>query len=204
MSAVMSAIREQGVVAIVRAADAESASRNVATLIAAGLRVVEVSLVTPGALDVIRAAVDAAPEGVQVGVGTAVTAEEVRLAAAAGAAFVVSPVTRESVIKASLDAGLETLPGVATPTEALQAIEWGTTLVKLFPASLWSPSILREVLTALPALQTVPTGGVTIDAAPEWIRAGAVALGIGGALTRAEDPGSVARALLDAIASARG
>lgn len=203
MSAVLDAIRAQGVVAIVRAADAGTAARSVAALVTAGLRVVEVSLVTPGAFEVIRSAVDAAPEGVHIGVGTAVTADEVRLAAAAGAGFVVSPVLRESVLKASLDAGLDTLPGVATPTEALQALEWGTTLVKLFPASLWSPSILREVLTALPALQSVPTGGVTIEAAPEWIRAGAVALGIGGTLTRAEDPAGIARALLDAISSAR-
>ncbi len=203
MSGVLSAIREQGVVAIVRAPDAESAARDVATLVAAGLRVIEVSLVTPGALDVIHAAVASAPVGVYIGVGTAVTPDEVRLASAAGATFVVSPVLRESVLKASLDAGLATLPGVSTPTEALQALEWGTTLVKLFPASLWSPSILREVLTALPALQAVPTGGVTLGAAPEWIRAGAVALGIGGTLTRANDPAVVARALLDAVASAR-
>lgn len=203
MSGVLSAIREQGVVAIVRASDAESGARDVATLVAAGLRVIEVSMVTPGALDVIRAAVASAPVGVYIGVGTAVTPDEVRLASAAGATFVVSPVLRESVLKASLDAGLATLPGVSTPTEALQALEWGTTLVKLFPASLWSPSILREVLTALPALQAVPTGGVSLGAAPEWIRAGAVALGIGGTLTRANDPAVVARALLDAVAAAR-
>lgn len=203
MSAVLEAVRDQGVVAIVRTADAESAARNVATLIAAGLRVVEVSLVTPNALDVIRSAVDRAPDGVHIGVGTAVTAEEVQGAADAGARFVVSPVLRERVLKATLDAGLDPLPGVATPTEALQALEWGATFVKLFPASLWSPTVLKELLTALPALQTVPTGGVTIEAAPEWIRAGAVALGIGGALTRASDPAGVAHALIETIAAAR-
>ncbi|WP_375405436.1 bifunctional 4-hydroxy-2-oxoglutarate aldolase/2-dehydro-3-deoxy-phosphogluconate aldolase [uncultured Amnibacterium sp.] len=203
MSAVSAAVREQGIVAIVRAADAESAARDVATLIDAGLRVVEVSLVTPNALDVIRSAAASAPDGVLIGVGTAVTAEEVQGAARAGARFVVSPVLRERVLKATLDAGLEALPGVATPTEALQALEWGSTFVKLFPASLWSPTVLREVLTALPALQTVPTGGVTIDTAPEWVRAGAVAVGIGGALTRASDPAGAAHALLETIAAAR-
>lgn len=203
MSAVLDAIRDQGVVAIVRTADAESARRNVSTLIRAGLRVIEVSLVTPGALGVIRSAADQAPDGVHIGVGTAVSPEEVASAAAAGARFVVSPVLRERVLKAGLDAGLDVLPGVATPSEALQAVEWGSTLVKVFPASSWSPAVLREVLTALPALRTVPTGGVTIDAAPDWIRAGAVALGIGGALTRAADPAAVAGSLLRAIAAAR-
>ncbi|WP_375388870.1 bifunctional 4-hydroxy-2-oxoglutarate aldolase/2-dehydro-3-deoxy-phosphogluconate aldolase [uncultured Amnibacterium sp.] len=203
MSAVSEAVREQGIVAIVRAADAESAARDVATLIDAGLRVVEVSLVTPNAIDVIRTAAASAPDGVLIGVGTAVTAEEVQAAARAGARFVVSPVLRERVLKATLDAGLEALPGVATPTEALQAVDWGSTFVKLFPASLWSPVALREVLTALPALQTVPTGGVTIDTAPEWIGAGAAAVGIGGALTRAADPTGAAHALLETIAAAR-
>ena len=204
MSEISNAIRDQGVVAIVRTKDTESAIRNVTTLIEAGLRVVEVSLVTPGAVDVIRRAVNTAPEGVHIGVGTVVTSDDVRVAAAAGATFVVSPVIRESVIKASLDAGLAPLPGVATPTEALQALEWGSTFVKLFPASLWSPSILRDVLTALPALEAVPTGGVTLDSAASWIRAGAVALGIGGALTNDENPRRTARALLGAISSARG
>lgn len=203
MSTAVEVIRKQGVVAIVRTATAEDAARNVATLIGAGLRVVEVSLVTPHALDVVRAALAEAPDGVKVGVGTALTADDVREAAAAGATFVVSPIVRESVIKTALELGLDTLPGAASPTEALQAVEWGATLVKLFPASLWSPAVLREVLTALPALQTVPTGGVTLDAAADWIRAGAIALGIGGALTRASDPADVARKLIAEIAAAR-
>jgi 2-dehydro-3-deoxyphosphogluconate aldolase/(4S)-4-hydroxy-2-oxoglutarate aldolase len=203
MSAVIDTIRQQGIVAIVRTPTAEDAARNVATLIGAGLKVVEVSLVTPHALDVIRAAVEEAPVGVFIGVGTALTVEDVRLAVKAGARFVVSPIVREEVIKAALDAGLDTLPGATTPSEAMRAVEWGSTLVKLFPASLWSPAVLREALTALPALQTVPTGGVTLDAAPDWIRAGAVALGIGGALTRAGDPVGVARTLISEIAAAR-
>jgi 2-dehydro-3-deoxyphosphogluconate aldolase/(4S)-4-hydroxy-2-oxoglutarate aldolase len=196
-------IREQGVVAIVRSATAEDAARNVSTLIGAGLRAVEVSLVTPGALEVIRAAAADAPDGVVIGVGTALTVDNVRDAAAAGARFVVSPILREDVIKAALDLGMDTLPGVATPSEALQAIEWGSTLVKLFPASLWSPAVLREVLTALPWLETVPTGGVTLDSAADWIRAGGTALGIGSALTKAADPAAVGAGLLAAIASAR-
>lgn len=196
-------IRDQGVVAIVRNASAEEAARNVGVLVGAGLRAVEVSLVTPGAIEVIRKAAEEAPDGVAIGVGTALSVADVQAAAGAGATFVVSPILREDVIKATLDAGLTALPGVATPTEALQAVEWGSTLVKLFPASLWSPAVLKEVLAALPHLQTVPTGGVTLDGAPDWIAAGAVALGIGGALTRASDPSDVARRLVAAIAAAR-
>lgn len=197
-------IHAQGVVAIVRNTSAEEAARNVDTLVASGLQVVEVSLVTPGAIDVIRRAADTAPEGTYIGVGTALTVEDVHLAHAAGAAFVVSPILREDVVKAALDLGLPTLPGVATPTEMLQAMEWGSPLVKIFPASLWTPAVLREMLTALPQVHAVPTGGVTLENAADWIRAGAVALGIGSALTKAADPSAVARGLLDVIAAARG
>lgn len=204
MSTPLEVIREQGIVAIVRSSTEAEADRVVQQLLLSGLRAIEVSLVTPGALAVIRRAVAAAPEGVMIGVGTALTVDDVRSAAEAGARFVVSPIVHRGVIETSLDAGLDTLPGAATPTEALQAIEWGSTLVKIFPASLWSPAILREVLTALPALQTVPTGGVGLDSAADWIRSGAVAVGIGSALSRAADPAQVARQLTAEIAAARG
>ncbi len=204
MSTPLEVIREQGIVAIVRSSTEAEADRVVQQLLLSGLRAIEVSLVTPGALAVIRRAVAAAPEGVMIGVGTALTVDDVRGAAEAGARFVVSPIVHRGVIETSLDAGLDMLPGAATPTEALQAIEWGSTLVKIFPASLWSPAILREVLTALPALQTVPTGGVGLDSAADWIRSGAVAVGIGSALSRAADPAQVARRLAAEIAAARG
>lgn len=196
-------IREQGVVAIVRAETAEAAAANVATLIESGLAAIEVSLVTPGALDVIRDAARRAPEGVRIGVGTALTAADVGSAVAAGATFVVTPTTDREVIGAAVDAHVPVLPGAATPTEAVQALKWGATFVKLFPASLWTPRAMRDLLTAIPRLPLVPTGGVDPENAAEWIRAGAVALGIGGALTRSDDPTRTSAALLRAIADAR-
>ena len=107
------------------------------------------------------------------------------------------------MLRAARDAGLDTLPGIATPSEALQAVDGGSTMVKLFPASLWSPAALRDVLTALPSLEVVPTGGVTLESAPEWISAGAAALGIGSTLTKAHDPAETVRRLLASIAHAR-
>lgn len=196
-------IREQGVVAIVRAGTAEAAAATVATLIDSGLAAIEVSLVTPGALDVIRDAARHAPEGVRIGVGTALSAEDVGSAVAAGATFVVTPTTDREVIGAAVDAQVPVLPGAATPTEAVQALKWGATFVKLFPASLWTPRSMRDLLTAIPALPLVPTGGVEPENAAEWVRSGAIALGIGGALTRSDDPARTSAALLRAIADAR-
>lgn len=203
MSAVLDAIRQQGVVAIVRTSNQQDAEQTTRTLMSSGLRVLEVSLVTPGALDVIRDAAAVADVNIHIGVGTALTSDDVRSAAEAGAKFVVSPVLDERVLKTALDLGLDTLPGVATPTEALRALEWGSTLVKLFPGSLWSPTALRDVLTALPLLEAVPTGGISVQKAPEWIRAGATALGLGSSLTKADDPQATVEELLAAIRSAR-
>lgn len=196
-------IRSQGVVAIVRAPTTESAAQAVDTLVAAGLRAVEVSLVTPGALDVVRDAAARAPEGVAIGVGTVLRPAEVEASLNAGARFLVSPSFDARVVAAAVEASLEILPGVATPTEAVNAVDAGAWAVKLFPASLWSPGILREVRAALPWLETVPTGGITPESAPEWIRAGAIAVGIGSALTAAGDPANAARRLLASIGAAR-
>lgn len=196
-------IRQQRIIAIVRESTPERALEAVETLLGAGIRAVEVSLVTPGAIDVVQDTARRAPAGASVGVGTVMTVAEVHAAAAAGAGFIVSPVATEEVVRATVAAGMASAPGVATPTEAVNALGWGADFVKIFPASLWTPGVLRDLLTALPYLPAVPTGGVSLASAPEWIRAGAVAVGIGSTLTRADDPHQTATDLLAAVSDAR-
>jgi 2-dehydro-3-deoxyphosphogluconate aldolase/(4S)-4-hydroxy-2-oxoglutarate aldolase len=104
-------------------------------------------------------------------------------ALAAGARFLVSPVLPQGLIGTAHSRGVPVVPGVMTPSEALAAHAQGADLIKLFPASQWSPSSIRDLLQALPQLPLVPTGGIAVDDAPEWIRAGAVAVGMGGSLT---------------------
>ena len=203
MSSALDIITGQGVVAIVRSATPEVARDVVGVLIGAGVRAIEVSLVTPGALDVIRETAASAPRGVAIGVGTALTERDVVESISAGASFIVSPVTREAVIRSALDGGVTVLPGAATPTEALDAVEWGAELVKVFPASLWTPGILAEVLAAMPFLRTVPTGGVSPTTAGDWVRAGAVAVGIGSALSKSSDPAATVSELFRSISDAR-
>jgi 2-dehydro-3-deoxyphosphogluconate aldolase/(4S)-4-hydroxy-2-oxoglutarate aldolase len=196
-------VRAQGVVAIVRSPTPEDAAAAVATLLDAGLRVVEVSLVTPQALDVVREAVASAPHDALIGVGTVLTIDDLLASEEAGARFVVSPSFDRRVVGEAAARGILAFPGIATPTEAVDAVAAGAPAVKIFPASLWRPEVLREVRAALPWLETVPTGGVTPANAPEWIRAGALAVGVGSALTKADDPAAAAAALLASIASAR-
>jgi 2-dehydro-3-deoxyphosphogluconate aldolase/(4S)-4-hydroxy-2-oxoglutarate aldolase len=162
-----------------------------------------VSLVTPQALEVVREAAASAPHGALIGVGTVLTVEQLIASDDAGARFVVSPSFNERVVREAAARGILALPGVATPTEAVDAIAAGAQAVKIFPASLWRPDVLREVRAALPWLEAVPTGGVTPANAPDWIRAGALAVGVGSALTRARHPGRAASELLSSIASAR-
>jgi 2-dehydro-3-deoxyphosphogluconate aldolase/(4S)-4-hydroxy-2-oxoglutarate aldolase len=199
----LEAIRAQGVVAIVRSPSPEAAAAAVARLLGAGLRAVEVSLVTPDALEVVRDAAARAPHDVMIGVGTVLTVDQFHASVQAGAKFVVSPSFDRTVVHEAAAAGILALPGVATPTEAVNAVTAGASAVKLFPASLWRPDVLREVRAALPWLETVPTGGVTPSNAPDWIRAGALAVGVGSALTKAADPSAAAAELLSSIASAR-
>jgi 2-dehydro-3-deoxyphosphogluconate aldolase/(4S)-4-hydroxy-2-oxoglutarate aldolase len=155
-------------------------------LIAAGLGAVEVSLTTPGALDAIEQLAAEAPPGVVIGAGTVIDAAAAQAAIRCGARLLVSPIVAPDVIAAAGRAGVAAVPGAATPSEMLTALTLGADLVKIFPASLWSPRAVADLLAALPQLPVVPTGGITAERAHEWLTSGAVAVGMGDALARAD------------------
>jgi len=180
---VIAAITAQRVVAIVRAREATVAAATVRQLFRAGLRAVEVSLVTPDALQVIEELAHDTPAGTYLGAGTVLNARQARECAGAGAAFLVAPTMRAEVIGAGHDHGLAVIPGACTPTEMVDAVDAGADLVKLFPATQWSVASVRDLRASLPALPLVPTGGMTPETATDWLRAGCVAVGMGSALT---------------------
>ncbi len=202
---VAAAVATQRVVAIVRAPDADAARAAVWSLVEAGLQVVEVSLTTPGALEVIAEVAARRVPGLVLGAGTVLDGATARLAVLAGARFLVSPSLQEDVLRTAHRYGVATLPGAATAAEAVRAMELGADLVKLFPASAYGPKATGDLLQALPQVPLVPTGGVTLADAPDYIRAGAVAVGMGSSLTRggpAEAAERVARLLADLSAAA--
>jgi 2-dehydro-3-deoxyphosphogluconate aldolase/(4S)-4-hydroxy-2-oxoglutarate aldolase len=203
--AVVDIIRRQRVVGIVRAGDAPSAYAMVSRLLGAGLAAVEVSLVTPGALDLVEKVVAERGRETAVGVGTVLSAEQVHAAVDCGATFVVAPTYQHDIVTACRRRDIAAIPGILTPTEAVAALDAGADLVKLFPATTWTPRAVRDLLTALPQLPLIPTGGVGIDDAPDWISAGAVAVGIGGALTRGDRAETMQRVreLLDRLRDAQ-
>lgn len=182
-TAVASAIRRERLVAIIRSDSARRARDAAEVLLASGIAILEIALTTPGALVLVRELVDEVPEGVHVGVGTAVTAWDVRESARAGASFAVSPTTDVKAVRAAHDADMFSLPGAATPTEIVTAVSVGADMVKLFPASLWGLESFRHLRAPLPDVELVPSGGIAIHEVPDWLAAGAVAVGVGSSLT---------------------
>jgi 2-dehydro-3-deoxyphosphogluconate aldolase/(4S)-4-hydroxy-2-oxoglutarate aldolase len=180
----------QRLIAIVRTSSPALAITAGRALFAAGLGAIEVALTTPGALDAIGALAGERPEGCWVGAGTVLDVAMASDADAAGAAFLVAPNLNPAVISRGHAGGLAVIPGVLTPTEMVHAHQAGADLIKVFPATAWTPSALKDVLAPLPHLPLMPTGGVRIDSAADWIDAGAVAVGIGRQLTMG-DPAEV-------------
>jgi len=139
----------------------------------------------PGAVELIADLAPKMPEGFLLGAGTVTDADTARRVIDAGAKFVVSPVFRRSVIEACHQQGIPVMPGCLSPTEILDAWDAGADVVKVFPATALGPGYIKDIRGPLPYVKLMPTGGVTLDNAGDWIRAGAVAVGVGTALTDA-------------------
>ncbi|PYO87461.1 MAG: 2-dehydro-3-deoxyphosphogluconate aldolase [Gemmatimonadetes bacterium] len=201
-----------GVIAVVRLPDATNLRAATAAVVAGDVGAVEITLTTPGALEAISdLASDEGLKGCMIGAGTVLDVKAARDVIARGARFVVSPTFDRFVVRYCNDHHVPCLPGALTPTELLAASRAGAAAVKLFPASAVGPRYLQEVLAPLPFLRVVPSGGVSLENAGEWIRAGAAAVSVGGALVSSDIVRDAtwpeltrrARALVDAVAAAR-
>ena len=179
-------LEDLGVVAVIRMKEPEKLRDVVDAIAAGGVRALEVTMTVPGAVDLIRALAPALPGGFLLGAGTVLDAGTAAKVIDAGAQFVVSPVFRPAVIDACHARDVPALPGCFTPTEILDAWDAGADIVKVFPATALGPGFFKDVRGPLPQVKMMPTGGVTIDNAGDWIRAGAVAVGVGTALLDAK------------------
>jgi 2-dehydro-3-deoxyphosphogluconate aldolase/(4S)-4-hydroxy-2-oxoglutarate aldolase len=175
-------IRETGVIAIMRAQSSDQLIEAADAIRAGGVRVIEVTMTTPGALGVVEQAAKRYGDQVLFGAGTVLDAETARAAILAGAGFVVAPTLSLPVIALCNRYSIPVVPGCFTPTEMLTAWEAGADMVKLFPADIGGPDLVKAILAPLPQLQIVPVGGVDLGTAADFIRKGAAALGVGGAL----------------------
>jgi len=168
-------LREARAIAILRANDHALARDALAAAVRGGFRVLEVTLSTPGAIEIIADL--ARDKQLLVGAGTVLTVEQARAAVHAGARFVVSPVMDTEVVVAATRLGVVAIPGCGTATELWNAHRAGAPLQKLFPAPAGGPTWLRAVLAPMPFLRLIPTNGVDADNAAEWLAAGAFAVG---------------------------
>lgn len=181
-AATLRLIEETGVVAVIRLED-PAVLRDVCDALAAGgVRALEVTMTVPRAVSLIEQLSHSLPADFAVGAGTVLDAETARHVILAGARFVVGPVFRPEVIEMGHRYDVPVMPGCFSPTEILTAWETGADIVKVFPATALGPGFFKDLRGPLPQVRLMPTGGVTRDNAGEWIKAGAVAIGVGAAL----------------------
>ena len=193
---VVAAIERLGVVAVIRLKDASALQGTIDALAAGGVKALEVTMTVPGAVDLIAEIAPKLPDGVLVGAGTVLDAATARRVIDAGAQFVVSPVFSREVLDECHRADVPSMPGCFSPTEIFDAWKAGADVVKVFPATALGPTFFKDIRAPLPQLKLMPTGGVSIENAGDWIRAGAVAVGIGSALL---DAGAIAERRFDLI-----
>lgn len=179
---ILGRIRESGIIAIMRANSSDQLMAAADAILEGGVNAIEVTMTTPGALEVIRQAREKYGQEVIFGVGSVIDAETARAAILAGAQFVVGPTLDLGVIQLCRRYSVPVVPGAFTPTEILTAWEAGADLVKVFPASFFGPAYLKAVKAPLPQVKLVPVGGVDLDNAAEFIRMGAEVLGVGSSL----------------------
>jgi 2-dehydro-3-deoxyphosphogluconate aldolase/(4S)-4-hydroxy-2-oxoglutarate aldolase len=184
--AATAAIEAAGIVAVIRIKDAGKLQAVVDAIAEGGIRALEVTMTVPGAVGLIAGLAPKMPQGFLLGAGTVLDADTARQVIDAGARFVVSPVFRREVIEACHSRDAAVTPGCFTPTEILEAWDAGADIVKVFPATALGPGYIKDVRAPLPQVKLMPTGGVTLDNAGDWIAAGAVAVGVGSALTDAK------------------
>lgn len=181
-TAALNAILRARVVPIIRTASPDWAAQVADVLAASGLEVIEVTFTVPDAAAVVRGLRGRFPN-ILIGAGTVTTGGLARTAVDAGAQFLLSPSLSPGMVEVARRAGVLAVPGAFTPTEVVQALDGGAELIKIFPAESGGPRHIRALLAPLPQARLLPTGGITPQNLGDWFRAGAAAVGIGGALT---------------------
>jgi len=176
------AILASKIIAVIRMPDAHRIFEVTEALRKGGVNILEITMTVPGALEIIRVLAERKPEGVLVGAGTVLDADTAAAAIWSGADFVVSPIMNLGMIAACRAHDAFVAPGAFTPTEIVSAWDKGADIVKVFPATSVGPQYFRDLKGPFPQIRLMPTGGVTIENANEFIKAGAAAVGIGTAL----------------------
>jgi len=191
----LSRVLDCGIVAVIRANSGELLADVAEALLAGGVNVMEITFTVPAAIRVLETVAQRMGNRVLLGAGTVLDAETARAAMLAGAEFIVSPNTNLDVIRLCRRYDKLVMPGALTPTEVVTAWEAGADIVKIFPSEITGPKYLKALHGPLPQVRLMPTGGVDLNTAAEFLRCGACALGVGGSLVekKAVETGNLAR-----------
>jgi 2-dehydro-3-deoxyphosphogluconate aldolase/(4S)-4-hydroxy-2-oxoglutarate aldolase len=207
---ILSRIVESGLVAVVRAESSELASRIANACAEGGAAAVEITFTVPGASRVIEdVAKEHASDKILLGAGTVMDAETARIAILAGAQYIVGPSLNADVARLCNRYAIPYMPGAGTTGEIIQAMEHGADIVKVFPGETLGPTFVKAVRGPLPQAALMPTGGVSLENVGQWIKAGCVAVGVGGNLTAGAKTGdfrsitAMAKRFIEEIRQAR-
>jgi 2-dehydro-3-deoxyphosphogluconate aldolase / (4S)-4-hydroxy-2-oxoglutarate aldolase len=176
------ALLKHKIMGLVRTNDQATGQAMAEAMVNAGIRAIEITLTTPGALNIVEKLSE--NKDLIVGVGTVISKEDVKSAEKVGAKFIVSPNTDSDVIEKTKSLDMVSMPGIATATEVGRALKAGADILKLFPASTYGPAHLRALRDPYPGQLWCPTGGISLGSVDDWFAAGANLIGLGGPLTR--------------------
>ncbi len=190
--AVLSKIVSSGLVAVIRAENADQAARIADACALGGVAALEITFTVPGAAGVIEHLAKKCSKDIFLGAGTVLDPETARIAILAGAQFVVSPAVNAETARLCNRYQVPYMPGAGTIGEVVAAMESGADIVKVFPGEILGPAFVKAVKGPLPQAQLMPTGGVSLDNVSQWIKAGSVAIGVGGNLTAGAKTGDFA------------
>lgn len=190
---ILTRISDTGIVAVVRAKDSEEALRITDACLEGGVSAIEITFTVPFAHNVIETLAKEYKNGeIELGAGTVLDSETARIAILSGAEYIVSPHFDPEIIKMCNRYRIASMPGVMTIKEVVNAMEAGADIIKLFPGGAFGPSMIKNINGPLPQARMMPTGGVDINNVDQWIKAGAVAVGAGSALTKGAKTGDYA------------
>jgi len=184
-------ISDAGIVAVIRATSKEEGIKIVDAVKKGGIKALEITMTVPGAVDIIKelSEIYKDDEDMLIGAGTVLDPETARACILAGAKYIVSPSLNVETVKLCNRYRIAVMPGVMTVKEAVEALELGVEIIKVFPGNVFGPSIISSFKGPLPQANFMPTGGVSLDNVKDWIKAGAVAVGTGGDLTKGAKTG---------------
>ena len=207
----LSRMKQEGLVAVVRAENKEKGEKVIDAIVKGGINFIEITMTVPGAVDIIKelSAKYKDDKNIVIGAGTVLDPETARMVILAGAQFVVSPSLNSETVKLCNRYRVPVMPGIMTVKEAVEALELGVDILKVFPGNAFGPSIISSFKGPLPQAQFMPTGGVAVDNVDKWFKAGVVAVGTGSNLTAGAKTGDydavtkMAEEFVDAVKKAR-